>query len=328
MNIEVKKCEGTQSIETLVSEFRSSIDALFTHFDCTTFIEIVDRVFACTGVVFFTGVGKSGLIAQKISSTLTSAGTKAFALSAQDALHGDVGIVGCEDIVFLLSKTGETDELLSLIPALRKKGAYLIAIVSSEASRLGMAVDESFILPSVKELCPFDLVPTTSALSQLIFGDLLAAALMRQKQFSLEQFIQNHPAGRIGKRQLVSVHDLMVRGKKIPMCFPQDTLEDILVELSNKQCGCICVVDEKEMLLGIFTDGDLRRALQEHGPQFLGKQVGELMTQHPRTVSPETLAYRAMKEMEEGHPVTVLPVVEGKRCVGLIKMHDILQAGI
>jgi arabinose-5-phosphate isomerase len=154
--------------------------------------------------------------------------------------------------------------------------------------------------------------------------------LMRLKGVSLSEFIQNHPAGRIGRRQLVKVRDLMVSGKEMPLCSSFDTLGDILVELSNKQCGCICVIDESSQLLGIFTDGDLRRTLQKLGPAALGAAMGSLMTKAPRTISSDMLAYDAMRMMEadQKHPITVLAVVEGGRCIGLIKMHDILQSGI
>ena len=334
MGLQTEQAEETVAVEQLVQgllhDLQSNVDVLFQRFDGEKFAKIVEFVFRSQGAVFFMGVGKSGVIAKKIAMTLSCSGTKAFYLSPQNALHGDIGIVGKGDCVFLLSKSGETAELLELCPALRNKGAHLIAVVMNSGSRLVKACGLSFLLPEVKELCPFDLSPTTSAIAQLVFGDLLAMALMRLKKISLDEFIQNHPAGRIGRRRLLKVRDLMLTGEQLPFCRPSDVLGDVLVELSNKQCGCICVVDEDSTLLGIFTDGDLRRTLLNQGPAGLGATMEQLMTRSPRTISPDVLAYDAMSAMEadQNHPIFVLVVVEGKKCVGLIKMHDILQSGI
>jgi arabinose-5-phosphate isomerase len=314
----------------LLQDLQTNVHMLFQHFDSQRFAQIITIVLHSRGSVFFTGVGKSGLIAKKIASTFSCSGTKAFYLSPQDALHGDIGMIGRDDVVILLSKSGESVELLELCPALRNKGAHLIAVVANPASRLAKACEHCFVLPALKELCPFDLAPTTSTIAQLVFGDVLAMALMRLKEVSLFDFIQNHPAGRIGRRLLVKVRDLMISGDEMPVCGPADTLGNMLVELSNKQCGCICVLGQNSELLGIFTDGDLRRTLQHLGPAALGAAMSSLMTSTPRITTPETLAYDAMRMMEadQNHPITVLPVVEDGKCVSLIKMHDILQSGI
>ena len=327
----VQQCESVAPIvEDLVQKLRLSIDILLQGFDAERFSEIVRQVSCSDGVIFCTGVGKSGIIAQKIAMTLSCSGTRAFFLSPQGALHGDIGAVGKGDIVFILSKSGETAELLELCPALRNKGAHLVAVVMNPKGRLIGACETAFILPELKELCPFDISPTTSAMAQLIFGDLLAMTLMRHKEVSLSDLIQNHPGGRIGRRQLLKVKDLMLSGSDLPVCGPSDHLGDILVELSNKQCGCICVIDDASQLLGVFTDGDLRRTLLRLGPAGLGAPIGTLMTKQPRTIEPDALAYDAMRAMEADsqHLIMVLVVVEGSKCVGVIKMHDILQAGI
>jgi arabinose-5-phosphate isomerase len=318
-------------VQGLLEDLRSNIDVLFQRFDCLQFVKITEVVLHSKGCIFFTGIGKSGIIAQKIAATCSSSGTKAFFLSPQNALHGDIGLVGRNDIVFFLSKSGETSELLELCPALRNKGAILIAVVTNPSSRLARACEFSFVLPELKELCPFDLAPTSSTIAQLVFGDLLAMVIMRLKEVSLSDFIQNHPAGRIGRRNLVKVRDLMISGEALPKCTPSDTLGNMLVELSNKQCGCICILGPNAQLLGIFTDGDLRRALQKLGPAALGATMGSLMTTSPRAIDSDTLAYEAMHLMEsdQKHPITVLPVIEEDRtCVGIVKMHDILQSGI
>jgi len=322
MRVEVEQVQG------LITELKMSMEQIFADFDSASLARIVQTVLQSSGVLFLTGVGKSGSIAQKIAATVTSTGTKAIYLSPLDALHGDIGMIGPNDILIMFSKSGETDELFNLVPAVRQKGAYLIVVVSNPKSRLIQAADDAFILASVRELCPYDLVPTTSTLAQLVFGDILAAVLMRRRNVSLSDFITNHPAGRIGKRQIVCVSDLMLTGDRLPKCSPNDTLGEILVELSNKQCGAICVVDTKDSLLGIFTDGDLRRTLQKYGNQALEQPLNVLMTKNPKTASPDMLAFEAMKRMEEGSPITVLVVVDNNRCVGLIKMHDIIQAGL
>ena len=317
-------------VNRLLQDLQSNVEMVFRRFDEKQFSLLVTQVLQSSGNVFFTGVGKSGVIAKKIAMTFSCSGTKAFYLSPQNALHGDIGVIGKHDMIFLLSKSGETAELIELCPALRNKGAHLVAVVMNGSSRLAKACQTVFVLPEVKELCPFDLSPTTSTIAQLIFGDLLAMTLMRLKGVSFDDFIQNHPAGRIGKRRLLKVRDLMISGKGMPTCGPHDILGNVLVELSHKQCGCVCVVDEKLSLLGIFTDGDMKRAFLRSGPAALGTPMETLMTRTPRSVSPDVLAYEAlcMMESDQQRPITVLPVVEGKTCIGLLKMHDILQSGV
>ena len=183
----------------------------------------------------------------------------------------------------------------------------------------------------MKELCPFDLAPTTSATVQMIFGDVLTVALMQSKKFSLNDYALNHPAGRIGKRISLKVSDLMIRGPRIPKCKAHDKVCDILGELSSKACGCVIVVDDQEILVGIFTDGDLRRALHGHGADVLSKSIGELMTKTPRTIQGGLLAWDAMKSMEalQNQAITAMPVIDDQqRLLGVIKMHDILQSGL
>jgi arabinose-5-phosphate isomerase len=316
--------------DELLQSLRVSMQILFDKFDVPRLTQIARLVENMEGSLFCTGIGKSGVIAQKNAMTLSSYGIKSFYLSAQDALHGNIGVVSKGDLVIMLSKSGETQELLDLCPALRSKQSTIIAVVSNDSCRLAKASSHTFVLPELRELCPFDMAPTTSTLSQLIFGDLLAMTLMRLKKVVLDDFIQNHPAGRIGRRQILRVRDIMVPFEKMPVCFPSQTLCEILVELSNKQCGCICVLGPQEELLGIFTDGDLRRALQKFGPTAMAQPMHALMTLNPRTISPQELAYDAMRLMEEDQkrPITVLPVTEASACVGLIRMHDILQSGL
>lgn len=319
-------------LKKLFQQQRQYINSFFDKINVEDAEELLHRLHRCKGIIFFTGIGKSGLVAKKVAVTMTSTGSRALFLSPTNALHGDIGMISEEDAFVFFSKSGASEELLNLIPSLRNKGVSPIAIVCKQNSPLERACDFTVVLPLEKELGPIDLVPTTSATIQLAFGDILAAGLMELKHFDEEKYQMNHPAGLIGKRMLLKVKDLMLTGDKLPLCSPKDTLVDILVELSNKQCGCLLVIDPDMILLGIFTDGDLRRSLQNHGPKALSKKVEELMTISPRVTYPNILATKALEMMEfdQKRPITVLAVVEEKtqKVKGLIKMHDILQTGI
>ncbi len=318
-------------LKELIAQEKESLDYFFQHLDLQKFEVLLDKAENCTGKILLTGVGKSGLIAKKISLTMTSIGTRSFYLSPTNALHGDIGFVNEGDIFMLLSKSGESEELLNLVPYIRNKRAYPVAIVSNPQSRLAKACEFFLELPLYKELCPMNLVPTTSAILQGLFGDLLSVELMHRKKFTLESYALNHPAGRIGKRLTLKVEDLMLQGGDTPLCHPDDKLIDRLSELSNKRCGCLLVVDEAKRLQGIFTDGDLRRVLQKIGAKALDSSIKELMTKTPRSIAPGRLAWEAIQMMEEDQksPVTVLPVLnEDSRVAGIIRMHDLLQAGV
>lgn len=283
------------------------------------------------GVLFVTGIGKSGIISQKIAATLMSTGTRSYFLSPIDALHGDLGMVSNEDAVLILSKSGETEELLHLVPHIRNKGAKIFAITSNAKSRLSSASDYPIELPCDAELCPFDLAPTISTTAQLLFGDLLAIALMKKNGFSARDFTQNHPGGFLGKRSHLRVRDIMLQSEKTPLSLPTRSLREVLVEFTEKRCGCMVIVDENSNLKGIFTDGDLRRALQAKGEKVLDEKLGNLMTDCPRAICEGDLAFNALKVMESDQkkPIMVLPVLnEENKVVGLIKMHDLIQAGL
>ena len=320
------------SIKKLFEDQKQHLNYFFSHISLEDAERLLETLYRCQGLLFFTGVGKSGLVAKKIAVTLTSTGTRALYLSPTNALHGDIGMVKEEDTFIFLSKSGESDELMNLIPYLRNKGAKLIAITSKKECRLLTLCDDFIVLPLEKELGPLNLTPTTSTTIQMIFGDVLTVALMEKKKFHLEQYQMNHPAGKIGKQLLLKVQDLMLTDERIPLCHPEDRLVDVLVDLSNKRCGCLLITSKENQLKGIFTDGDLRRALQKHGPQALELTMENLMTTQPRSISPDVLAVDAMSEMEsdQKRPITVLPVVHSKdkKVVGIIKMHDILQSGL
>jgi arabinose-5-phosphate isomerase len=318
-------------LKELLEKERSSINIFFDNIDIAASEKFFELVKDSKGLIILTGVGKSGLIAEKIAVTLTSTGSRAFFLSPSNALHGDIGIVSKDDVFIMISKSGESDELLQMIPFLRNKGVKLMAMINRPNSRLEKACDHSIVLPFEKELCPHDIVPTTSTVTQMLFGDVIAIALMTHKKFSLAEFAMNHPAGKLGRQLTLRVKDLMLTGRDIPTTTPETKLVDSLVELSNKRCGCVLVLDTENHLLGIFTDGDLRRALQKHGPKALEKTVQELMTLTPRLINETEMASNALTLMEtdQKHPITTLPVVDAAQKVcGIIKMHDIVQSGL
>lgn len=318
-------------LKELLDNQRNFTEHFFEALDLQPIEQLIELLLQCSGVLFFTGVGKSGLVAKKIAFTMVSTGTRAYYLSPTDAVHGDLGIVSERDVFIMLSKSGESDELLNLIPAIRNKGATLVGVVCKPRSRLGDACHMTVNLPFQRELCPFDMAPTLSTTSQLLFGDLLSIALMRRKNFSLDQYALNHPSGQIGKRITLKVKDLMLIGDRIPLCGPEDRLGEILIELSNKRCGCILVADKSRKLLGIFTDGDLRRTLQKVGGDVLEARMQDVMTPNPSSIGSEVLAWEAMKRMEADYRrrIMMLPVIDAEsKVLGLLHLHDIIQSGL
>ncbi|MBS0603410.1 MAG: KpsF/GutQ family sugar-phosphate isomerase [Verrucomicrobia bacterium] len=314
----------------LLEAQRRYVDHYFDHLDLTEVDKVVQECLSTKGLIVFTGVGKSGIIAEKIAMTMISTGTKALYLPPTNFLHGDIGILSENDLFVLMSRSGETEELLNLIPFVKKRSARLLSIVSNPHSRLAKQCDLSINLPFEKELCPFDLAPTTSTTVQLLFGDLLAIALMRSKGFDLSAYALNHPSGSIGKKMTITVEELMFKDNHVPLAAPSDRLLDVLVELTNKKCGALLVTDDERNLLGIFTDGDLRRALQTQGPDVLQKPIRELMTPSALRIERDKLAWEALKIMQRDPKkfVMVLPVVEQGKVAGILRMHDIVQAGI
>jgi len=310
---------------------RLYLNYFFDRFDLASAEAVLQECYKCQGIIFFTGIGKSEVMAQKIASTLTSTGTRALFLAPTNALHGDIGINSDKDLFIILSKSGESDELLNLLPFIRSRGTTIISIVSNINSRLVKGSDLTVILPIDKELCPFDLAPTISAQAQIIFGDILAVGLMKLKNFSLDEYARNHPAGTIGKRITTRVSDLMIDRANVPLCRPDDKVMDTLLVLSKKRCGCVLIADQEHKLEGIFTDGDLGRALNSYGAAILDQPISSLMKSNPRRIEPNALAWKALQEMQSNpsNPITVLAVTDPmEKILGLIKMHDIVQAGI
>eukprot|EP00191_Tetraselmis_sp_GSL018_P000185 CAMPEP_0177612002 /NCGR_PEP_ID=MMETSP0419_2-20121207/20912_1 /TAXON_ID=582737 /ORGANISM="Tetraselmis sp., Strain GSL018" /LENGTH=320 /DNA_ID=CAMNT_0019108009 /DNA_START=262 /DNA_END=1224 /DNA_ORIENTATION=+ len=319
-----------KALKGLFAEQHRFMNHFFDNLDLAPLQEFCQACLDCQGVICFTGVGKSGFIAQKITQTLVSTGTKAVFLSPTDALHGDIGIVGADDLLVMFSKSGGTEELLRLVPYARAKGAKLVSVTSVKANKLATACDMDIHLPLERELCPFDLAPVTSTAIQMLFGDTIAISLMLSKDLSKDEYAKNHPAGRIGKRLMLGVKDVMISGANLPVVSPSIKVVDTLVELSSKGCGCVLVTEDNN-LLGVFTDGDLRRTLQTRGSGVLQLQVSEVMTSSACTIYGNVKAVDAMQAMEKGNKkVTFLPVLSAatQKLEGLVTLHHLVAAGL
>ena len=297
----------------------------------------IDRVVAilsdCKGKIVLLGVGKSGIIAQKIAATMTSSGTAAVYLHPSDALHGGLGIVTSDDVVILLSNSGETDELLELLPYLKRREVPLVAIVGNLKSTIAQRANAVIDASVDQEACPLNLAPTASTTVALAIGDALAMTLMQAKGLTETDFASNHPAGQIGKRLTLRVADLMHSGAENPTIAMDSSWMDIISAITQYGLGAVNVVDNEGRLAGIITDGDLRRSLQRFSHAdlaFANLKCDDLMTRNPTVTNPEMLAFDALRLMEDRpSQINVLPVVDRDRqCVGLIRLHDIVRSGL
>jgi arabinose-5-phosphate isomerase len=304
------------------------IASFFNSLDLDRSEDLISILEKTKGLIFFCGIGKSGFIAEKIAMTFVSLGIKAFYMSATNALHGDIGIVSDQDTVIFLSKSGETKELLDLFPFIKEKGAYTVSWICRENSSLEKLSDFSLVLPLKRELCLFDLSPTTSSAIQLLFGDTVAVELMKRRKLTLEEYGKNHPAGLIGRTIRNKVEDVMLKGEKIPTCYEDDFLKNVLVEFSRKKCGCVIVLSRvTNNVVGVFTDGDLRRALERSTDHLLEEKMESLMTRTFLSIQKNTLLKDAAATMQKDQNkwVSTLPVLEKESLVGLIRMHDIIN---
>ena len=283
------------------------------------------------GKIVLVGMGKSGLIARKIAATFTRTGSVAVYLHPSDGLHGDLGIVTADDAVIILSHSGETDELTAMLPYLKRRQVPVIAIVGNLSSTLARNVDVVLDASVDREACPFDLAPTTSTTVALAIGDALALTLMQLKGLTSEDFALNHPAGRLGKRLSLTVADLMHSGKENPTVSLTTSWLEVVTSITRGGLGAVNVLNEEGFLAGIITDGDLRRAIQKRKPDQLGDlNAEEFMTSNPVTILPDELAYSALQLMENRpSQISVLPVVDTtRRCIGLLRLHDLVRSGL
>ncbi|MDX2263732.1 MAG: KpsF/GutQ family sugar-phosphate isomerase [Hyphomicrobiales bacterium] len=287
------------------------------------FCRAVAAVRAARGRVIVTGMGKSGHIGQKIAATLASTGTPAFFVHPAEASHGDLGMIARDDVILALSWSGETAELASVITYSRRFAVTLIAITSRAASALGKAADIVLELPRMEEACPHGLAPTTSTIMQLALGDALAIALLESRGFSASDFQTYHPGGKLGAN-LRLVRDLMHEGDRLPVVDENAPMSAALVSMTEKSFGCLGVLDERGALIGVLTDGDLRRHM---GPGLLEARVGDVMTRNPKAIGPDVLASAAMQILNDAR-ITALFVVEEGKPVGIVHVHDLLRAGV
>ena len=298
--------------------------------DSSANIAAVDMILACQGRVVMTGMGKSGIIAHKISATLASTGTPSFYLHPAEGFHGDLGMVTADDVVIAMSNSGETGEVLNILPSLRRIGAKLIAMVGNPDSTLAKNADVVLNVGVKKEACPLGLAPTSSTTAALAFGDALAMALMGKHQFTSKQFAMFHPGGSLGRKLLLTVGDIMHGGSENPVVRGSATVTEALFIITDKGLGAVSVVDENGIMIGLLTDGDIRRGLSQ-GVGFLQRPVTELMTKEPKYITKEKLAAQALHIMEKHKPkpITVLPVIdEGRHVIGLLHMTDLVRQGV
>lgn len=304
----------------------AALAAVQDHLD-DRFERAVDLLAACRGTVVVTGMGKSGIICRKIASTFASTGTAAYFLHAAEAVHGDFGVVDRQDVIVALSYSGETEEMIRLLPLVKRHNLPLIAITGNPNSTLGQAADVALDASVPEEACPLGLAPTASTTAALALGDALAVALLERKGFTEDDFAVLHPAGSLG-RKLLKVHDLMHVGPEIPLVRPETPLPDTLLEMSGKRLGVTGVVDESGRLVGIITDGDLRRGFAR-STAIDRMRAEDLMGTAPKTIEAGALAAAALAQMER-YSITSLFIVdpETRRPVGIIHMHDLLRARI
>lgn len=287
-----------------------------------------ELIINCQGKVVLTGLGKTGIIARKISATLSSTGTTSIFLHAADGVHGDIGMIQENDVVIAVSNSGSTKELLAVITYTKFIKVPIIALTGNIISPLADSSDVVLDCSVPKEYEPFGLVPTASTTVALAVGDALAVALLKHKNFEEKDFAKFHPGGTIGKKLLLRVSDLMHSGNTLPLVVSDQKMPEVIMEMTSKKLGCTAVIDDKGHLVGMITDGDLRRQLQIKQNKLLDYTAAECMTIHPKHAHPEDLAVNALNLMES-HKITMLPVVDAeKHPVGMLHMHDLIQAGI
>jgi arabinose-5-phosphate isomerase len=317
INAEVKRV-----LEIEAGAIESAMDRIDGSYE-----KAVGIILNCKGKVVVSGIGKSGLIGQKIAATMASTGTPAMFVHPTEAAHGDLGMIMKNDVVILLSQSGETEETLDIIPSLERRSIPIIAITGKKDSALAKASDvvlDSFV---DEEACPHNLAPTASTTVQLAIGDALAVALLQVRGFKKEDFAMLHPGGSLGKKLILKVKDIMHAGDDVPKIGMDNTLKEGLLEITKKRFGCTAVTDESGRMAGIFTDGDLRRLMERYANPFEMK-MKDIMIKNPKTISPEELAVKALALMEEkAITVLIVPSADGKP-EGVIHLHDILKAGI
>ena len=318
-----KNEEIIQFATQIIENEASAINGLKAKLD-DDFVEVVELILENKGNLVFSGIGKSAIIAQKIVATMNSTGTTSVFMHAADAIHGDLGIVREGDIVVILSKSGETPEIKVLVPLIKLRGNKIVAMVGNRHSYLASQADFILDVAVDEEAVPGSLAPTSSTTAQLVMGDALALILMRCRGFSTEDFAKFHPGGALGKQLYLRVKDLYIRNER-PEVGPDDSLTRVIIEMTHKRLGATVVMQEGQ-LLGIITDGDLRRMLMKY-PNTEQVKASQIMTSHPKTIEEEALVVDALHKMRE-NSITQLPVIHEGKYLGIIHLHDILKEGI
>ncbi|MGB9852441.1 MAG: KpsF/GutQ family sugar-phosphate isomerase [Candidatus Kapaibacteriota bacterium] len=312
--------------ETLQKEI-DSLQQLKESLD-ESFVQAVELILSARKIIV-SGIGKSGIIGRKIAGTFLSIGLPCVFMHSVDALHGDIGIVSSGDLAILLSKSGSTEEIVQLVPFLKNRGAKIISIVGNEQSYLAKESDVTILARVEREACPLNIVPTSSAMVSLALGDALAACIIKIKNLTIEDFARQHPLGQLGRNLILRVEDVMHKGENLPIVKPEDSFREAVIEITNKKLGCVCVVENGNKLVGIITDGDVRRTLQKFD-DIDRLKVEDVMTKNPVKVHYTSLLGEALALMEQRESqINVLPVVdENDICIGVIRLHDIVRSSI
>ena len=310
--------------KTIVLE-AESISNLVNYID-KSFAEVVNKIFESTGRVIITGIGKSAIIGNKIVASLNSTGTPAIFMHAADAIHGDLGIVQKDDVVICLSKSGNTPEIKVLIPLIKNNGNLLVAIVGDENSFLAKSADYVLLTTVDSEACPNNLAPTSSTTAQLVMGDALMLALLQMRGFTAKDFARFHPGGSLGKKLYLRVDDIYIQNAK-PKVKPNDNITKVISEITGKRLGATAVVDENDMMLGIITDGDLRRMLEKYPSEFINLKAKDIMSDKPKMVEKDCLAINALSVIKANN-ISQVVVVEDNKYLGIVHMNDLMREGI
>ena len=314
----IASAKRTLKIESnSISQIASQLDK--------SFITLCDKVIKCDGKFIIMGVGKSGHIAQKISATLSSTGTPSIFIHPTEAAHGDMGLIDKKDIVLLISNSGETDEIINILPSLKRHCKEVASLTSNNKSSIAKSADIKIQLRSKKEACPLNLAPTSSTTNALVFGDALAIALLEAKGFTQKDFASSHPAGKLGKKLITQVEDLMHKGNAVPKVSADTILDKALLEITKKNLGITLIV-EKTRLVGIFTDGDLRRCINKK-VDIQNTKIKDVMTKKFKTINSDALAIDAANIMED-NKIFTLVVIDKNKHIGVISMHDLIEARI
>lgn len=287
-------------------------------------IDVVNIILESKGKVVVTGIGKSGLIGKKIAATLASTGTYAVFMNSAEGLHGDLGMISKDDVVLAISNSGNSDEIVAILPSIKKIGAKIVAMTGNRNSKLGRAADKILNIGVKREGCPLNLAPMSSTTSTLVMGDALAAILIKMRDFKPENFALYHPGGSLGKRLLMRVSDVMHKDDKIPFCDKESSIDNVILVMTEKRLGAVCVMNG-DLMVGIITEGDIRRALKRK-EEFFNLKAKDIMTRNFTRVSEDSMAIDALELMENRESqISVLPVFKDVKLVGIVRVHDLLN---